>query len=257
VSQLADFQRALATDILFNGVGSHRYFRDGFVSPELGVSVHRNTVLAALVNAMRMTCPTLHALVDAEFFEQSVRDYSRSNPPHSGCLSEFGSGYAEFLENYPPARGFRFFGDVVRFDFAIDEVSRDPPGVYRAPIRIGRGITCRLLRSLRHVAARYPVDAIREEAEAGRFDGLERIDMTPRLQHFAVWRSESGSSVKRMTEPAAAFLTALLAGSDGEGAVNEALERFKLEEVLSAIQREILAPPLSILSFEKSLGVDP
>jgi hypothetical protein len=248
---LIEFQRTLAADILFGGTASARYLRGGSLRPDAGIAVHRNSVMGALANAIRLSCPTLSALVDANFFEQSVRDYARSRPPPSACLEAFGEGFARFLEMYPPAKGFPFFGDIVRFDLAIDQASRGLPRVYGAAIALAPGSSCRLLASLRQMSARYPVDIVRDETEAGDFRGLERLDMTPRVQHFALWADESGARVRKLTDPAAAFLRALLDGRDGCRALSDALEYAEPHEALGAIQREIFVPPIAII------GVDP
>lgn len=255
--RLVEFQRSLVTDILVGSLVSEKHLRRGRVPADVAIGVHRNTVLAALVNAIRLRCPTLRSLVDANFFEQAVRDYARSRPPYSACLSKFGDGFACFLETYPPARGFPFFADVVRFDIAIDEAAHGRSGVYHPSISLGLGTTFRMLASLSQISTRYPVDMIRDEVEAGRFEGLEGMDMTSRPHHFALWPSRSGASVKRLTEPAAAFLRALLAGGDAEVGMDKALERSELGEVVSAVQREILIPPLAIVSFDGRSGVAP
>jgi hypothetical protein len=257
MSHLLEFQRALATDILYGGVVSTKYVRAGRVPPDVGIRVHRNTVVGALANAIRLSCPTLGALVDASFFEQSVRDYARARPPSSACLWSFGEGFARFLESYPPAGGFPFFADVVRFDTAIDETGRDLQGVYCPSISIGMGVSCRLLASLRHISTQYPVDTIRDKVEAGQLEELEHLDITPRVYDFALWPSKSGASVKRLTAPAAAFLKSLLGGHDVESAMNHALGGNDLSEVLSAVGAQILTPPLAIVSFDRPPGVAP
>lgn len=250
--RLIEFQRSLATDILFGGTGSATYLRAGPVAADIAIGVHRNTVSAALVNAIRMSCPTLSAVVDVKFFEQAVRDYARSRPPHGACLAAFGHEFAEFLDMYPPARGFPFFGDIVRFDTAVDRTAHDLPGAYRDSIAFGSGGSCKLLASLKHVSTQYPVDVIRDEIEAGRAESLEGLDMTARVRHFAFWRSEAGASVKKLTDPAGRFLEALLAEIDGSSAANPALDHADFA-VLSAVQREILIPPLAIIGFDQPL----
>jgi hypothetical protein len=249
--RLIEFQRALATDILFGGsAASAKYLRGGLLTPEAGIAVHRNSVLAALASAMRLSCPTLTALVDANFFEQCVRDYACSRPPHSACLESFGEGFARFLEMYPPARGFPFFGDVVRFDTAIDRAARGLPDVYGAAIALAPGSSCRLLASLRQISARYPVDMIRDEIEMGDVRRLERLDMTPRVRHYVFWPGESGAAMRKLTDPAAAFLRALLDGRDGCAALSDALECAEPHEALNAVQSEILVPPIAIVSLD-------
>jgi len=254
VPHLVEFQRSLATDVLFDGAGSAKYLCEGPVAADLAIRVHRDSVLAALVNAIRLSCPTFSALVDVTFFEQSVHDYARARPPGSACLADFGYEFGGFLEMYPPASGFPFFGDIVRFDIAVDKTSHDLPGTYGAPISLGAGGAFRLLTSLTHISTRFPVDAIRDEVEAGRFEELERLDMKPRVYHFALWRGNSGASVKRLTEPAAAFLTVLLQGGSGGSAVKQALEHAGADDVLRALQSEILTPPVCIISSDGTFG---
>lgn len=255
MARLLEFQRSFATDILFGGTATARYLCSGPVPRDVAIGVHRNSVAAALVNVIRLSCPTLAALVDGNFLEQSVRDYTRARPPGSACLANFGDGFAGFLETYPPAKGFPFFADVVRFDMAVDHASHYLPGAYGTSIALGPDISFRLLGSLRQISTRYPVDMIRDEVEAGRAQELERIDMTPRARHFAVWSGESGASVKKLTAPASAFLTALLDGCDGVEAVANTLDGVEFEEALNAVRREILIAPLAIISFDTKSGV--
>ena len=252
--QLVEFQRSLATDVLFDGAVSAKYLRAGPVAADVAIRVHRDSVLAALVNAIRLSCPTFSAMVDGKFFEQSVRDYARARPPYCASLAHFGDEFAGFLEMYPPARGFPFFADIVHFDLAVDKTSHDLPATYGASIGFGGG-GFRLLTSLTHISTRYPVDVIREEVEAGRFQELERLDMKPRVHHFALWRGSSGASVRRLSDPAAAFLTVLLQGGGGGSAVNQALEHAGPDDVLRAIQGEILTPPICIINSDRTFGV--
>jgi hypothetical protein len=247
---LVEFQRSLATDVLFDAAASAKYLRAGPVPADVAIGVHRDSVLAALVNALRLSCPTLGALVDAAFFEQSVRDYARARPPHSVCLDDFGDQFGDFLQMYPPARGFPFLADIVRFDVAIDRASDAMPGSYGAAVTFGTNVAIRLLTSLTHISSKYPVDVIRDRIEAGAIDQLDKIDMTPRAYHFALWRGESGAAVRRLTQPAATFLSEVLRGADGSHAFNRALEHAGPDEVLRAIRSEILTPPLCILSPE-------
>jgi hypothetical protein len=247
---LVEFQRSLATDVLFDAAASARYLRAGPVPADVAIRVHRDSVLAAMVNAIRLACPTLCALVDAAFFAQSVRDYARARPPHSACLDDFGDQFGDFLEMYPPARGFPFFADIVRFDVAIDRASHDMPGSYGASVTVGTNVRIRLLTSLSHISTKYPVDVIRDQIEAGAIEELDKIDMTSGAYHFALWRGESGASVKRLTQPAATFLSDVLQGGDGSHAVNRALEHAGPDEALRAIRSDILTPPLCILSSE-------
>lgn len=249
--RLIEFQRSLATDILFGGAGCAQYLRAGVVAADIAIGVHRNTVSAALVRAIRTSCPTLSAVVDEKFFEQSVRDYAHSRPPHSACLAHFGDEFAAFLEVYPPARAFPFFGDMVRFDTAVERTAHDLPGVYRDSIGFGVGGSCKLLASLRYLSTKYPVDVIRDEIEAGSCEGLEGLDMKPQVRHFALWRGEAGASVKRLTDPAGRFLEALLAEIDGNSAANQAPEHADASDTISAVQREILVPPLAVISFDR------
>ena len=248
--RLVEFQRSFATDVLFGASASANYLRAGSVTPAVAIQVHRDSVLAALVNAMRLSCPTLAAIVDESFFEQSVRDYARARPPHSACLGEFGDEFASFLDIYPPAKGFQFFGDIVRFDIAIDKTSHELAGSYGASFAFGAYGGFRLLTSLTQITTKYPVDLIRDEVEAGRFEGLERIDMKPGLYQYALWRNDAGASVKQLPPPAAAFLGVLLEGGDCNCAVKRALEHAGPDEVLRVIQGEILILPICSISSE-------
>ena len=245
--RLLEFQRCFATDVLFDAAASAKYLVAGPIPSDVAIRVHRDSVLAALVNAMRLSCPTLSAVVDARFFEQAVRDYARARPPRGACLAHFGDEFAAFLEMYPPASEFPFFGDMVRFDMSIDETNHDLPGTYGEPLSFGRDGAFRMVASLRQLTTKYPVDVIRDEVEAERWEGLEGIDMKPQFREFALWRTESGATVKRLSAPAAAFLKAVRQGADGGAALNSALEHGSSDEVLHAIRSEILTSSICVI----------
>ncbi|HEX4270468.1 MAG TPA: DNA-binding domain-containing protein, partial [Rhizomicrobium sp.] len=101
---LAEFQYNIAADILDGGARTLSMLPGDGEAARVALSVHRNTVLTALVNALRLTYPTADELVGARFFDQVALAYARSNPPRGASLSDYGDGFPDFLADYAPAR---------------------------------------------------------------------------------------------------------------------------------------------------------
>src|ERR1043165_4555520 len=102
---LAEFQFTLAADLLDGGMRTARLLPGDPLMIKEALRVHRNTVLAGLANALRITYPTVAWLTGEDFFDQAALEFSSKYPPQSACLSDYGDGFAEFLEDYAPARG--------------------------------------------------------------------------------------------------------------------------------------------------------
>jgi hypothetical protein len=221
---LAEFQRAMVAEILHD-------------QPRGAVAVHQNTVLGALVHALRLTFPTVAAL--SANFDQHATRYAREHPPRSPVLYQYGSSFPEYLHS-PVLR------DMARFDLALDRTAHQDASAQTAPIEIDASLSIRLPRSLIHLQVDYPVDLIRDAPEAPR-------DLTPQIRHFAIWRApgSNGSTVRRLTPAAGAFLAALL-NSDGqaEHAMQSAIEHAPPEQVIAAIQTEILHASFTTLLWQ-------
>ena len=233
---LAEFQRNMVADILQG-------------RPLDAVAVHRSTVLAALVNALRLTFPTVAGLMGTADFERHAAQYAQANPPRSPVLYSYGTSFPEHLQS-------DLLRDMARFDLALDRAAHQDASARTAPMEIDPSLHIRLPRSLSYLRVDHPVDLLRDALEAGRLDDLASLDLTPRVRHFAIWRANSnGATVRHLTPAAGLFLATLLdSGGDAELAMRHAMEHGPPEHVVAAIQTEILHASFTTLLWHSQPG---
>jgi Putative DNA-binding domain len=241
VLSLAEFQRHMVADIL------------GETARE-GMEVHRDTVLGGLVNALRLTFPTVVKLTGEAFFDQVATEYARANPPRCAVLYFYGDGFPNQLCRSDGARALPYLGDVARFDLSLDRAAHQATAFHSEAISIDPHLEIRLAGSLCGLQVDYPVDLIRDALDAGRPDQLPALDMTPRTRHFAIWRGPDGASVKPISPAAAAFLDTLLKGGNAEAALQCASEFAAPADVIAAIQTELLSASFTRLTWHAEAG---
>lgn len=233
---LAEFQRNMVADILRG-------------EPRDAVAVHQGTVLGTLVNALRLTFPTVVGLMGTADFERYASQYARDNPPRSPVLYSYGASFPEHLQS-------DLLRDSAVFDLTLDRAAHQHASARTAPIEIDSSLHIRLPRSLSHLRVDHPVDLVRDALEAGRPDDLAALDLTPRVRHFAIWRANgSGVTVRHLTPAAGVFLATLLDnGGAAEAAMSRALEHAPPEQVIAAIQTEILHASFTTLLWHSQPG---
>jgi hypothetical protein len=167
MSDLAQLQRAMAEGLLsgrFEDIVSQ--VRPGPIAAAEALSIHRNTALHGLVQALRLSHPTVDALTGEAFFDQAALAFIDSHPPSSPWLTPYGSAFADFLRAYPPASSLPYLADVARLDFAIDAVANDALGRDGLQFDLGEALLT-LDASVRVIQLDWPAAAIRDAVEAG------------------------------------------------------------------------------------------
>jgi hypothetical protein len=173
--ELAEYQRRFAAALLGRpGVALEPV-------TQRALQVHRRTVLAGLGNALALSFPTVKKLTGAAYFEALVSEFVSQHPPDSAVLHDYGAELPAFLETFPGAGGYPYFGAVARFDWAVDQTAHCVPG------------------RLRYVRFEYAVDLIRDAVESDRDEELQQLDVRPNPRYLALWRSPEGTSVKVLT----------------------------------------------------------
>jgi hypothetical protein len=81
-------------------------------------AVHRNNMVAGLVNGLRERFPVVEKIVGEEFFAAMARAFVRRCPPRSPVLAGYGDELADFLAGFPPARELPYLADVARLEAA-------------------------------------------------------------------------------------------------------------------------------------------
>jgi Putative DNA-binding domain len=116
-------------------------FQERFVrtllAPELpappAFAVYRNTVMKGCIDALQANYPSVARLVGEEWFRAAAAGYARANPPRVPMLTEYGEGFAAFLESFPPAAGLPYLPAVARLDRLSTEahIAPDEPVLRR------------------------------------------------------------------------------------------------------------------------------
>jgi hypothetical protein len=186
---------------------------DGPVAAREALAVHRDTALHGLVQALRLTFPTVEALVGAAFFDQAALAFALEHPPASAWLTGYGAGFAPFLAAYEPAAGLPYLADVARLDQAIEAAATDALGADGARLDLGQAVLV-LDASLRLIDLDFPAHAIRDAVDSGDEAALAALDVTARRTRLALWRLPQGAGLRELGAASFALLDALLQGRD-------------------------------------------
>ena len=234
---LAALQAEMAQALLagrFDGLETR--LQPGLIRAGEALSVHRDTALGGLLNALRLSYPTALALVGEDFFDQAALAFIEAEPPSSAWLTGYGEGFAAFLDDYEYARDLPYLPDVARFDFAIEAVGAAEAGRDGPALDLGEALLT-LDRSLRLIDLDYPADAIRD-AIAEDETRLAGIDMRRRSRTLALWRLPDGAGLRPLSPVSADFLRAMQAGAD--------LSHFDApEEDLAILSAEVFSAPFA------------
>jgi hypothetical protein len=100
--------------------------RRGGLAPAQRLSIHRNTIVATLANALRISFPAVHRLVGADFFEGAAQIFAREQAPSCADLNAYGAGFPDFLQRFEPAATLAYLADVARLEWAVNRALHAP-----------------------------------------------------------------------------------------------------------------------------------
>lgn len=86
--------------------------------PTVRLDVHRNTVVASLVDALADTFPVVQALVGPVCFRALASAHVRAEPPCSPVLAHYGAGFADWLAHQPLLAALPWLSDVAQLEYA-------------------------------------------------------------------------------------------------------------------------------------------
>lgn len=151
--------------------------------PQRRFAVHRNNVVASLVEALADTFPVVQQLVGREFFRAMAALFVRRQPPDSPLLHRYGAGLPDFIAAFPPAQALPYLPDVARLEFARVQACHAADAAPLAPAAIASALSCgervgelrlRLHPSLRCLASPFAIvslwSAHQEEGELHAVD---------------------------------------------------------------------------------------
>jgi hypothetical protein len=127
--------------------------------PARRFAVHRNNVLASLVDALADTFPVVQELVGEDFFRAMAMLFARAHPPSSPLMYRYGADLPAFIEDFAPAQGLPYLADLARLEFARVQACHAADAQPLSPAAATHALTCGeqvgALRLVPHPAARW------------------------------------------------------------------------------------------------------
>ncbi len=242
---LSALQSRMSAALLAGDAKDQQLPPEWFAGPHpgaVGLRVHRNTVLAAIGNALRLSYVAVERLVGEEFFDRMAIDYARLSPPSAPQLDLYGEGFAAHIDGFPGTEGLPYLSELAKLDWQVAALGRLRGDASRGPcLRLEGGVQLQLASPMRTLVARFAVDQLRSAILSEDLDTLRHINLEPAVHPHVLWRSDAGVNVRAVSAASARFIDAALAGSDGAAALEAAAAvEGSAEDVASLLAREIL-----------------
>jgi hypothetical protein len=103
-----------------------------------GLTVHRNTVISALVDALQANYPTVEQLVGREWLRACAAAYVRESAPVTPVLALYGASFPAFLSDFEPAAELPYLAEVARIDRLFTEAHAAADAPCLAPAALAR-----------------------------------------------------------------------------------------------------------------------
>ena len=162
----------------------------------MGLRVHRNTVLAAVAQALRLSYAAVDRLVGESFFDRMAVGYARAAPPRAPQLDEYGAGFAAWVAAFPGTESLPYIGELARFEWALSELGRRCVLTDGGPVvALEGGARLRFAAPLRLFESPYPVDALRAAILADDTATVAALDLgAPAPVRPGAWTTASPSA---------------------------------------------------------------
>ena len=242
---LSALQARISAALLAPDAKDQQLPAEWFAGPRAGAAglrVHRNTVLFAIGNALRLSYVSVERLVGEEFFDRMAIEYARSAPPSAPQLDEYGEGFAAYIEGFAGTESLPYLSELARLDWQIGALGRlRCDSKAGARVRLEGGVQLQFASPMRTLLARFAVDQLRSAILSEDLEALRAIPLEPADHYHVLWRSDAGVNVRSVSAVSARFIEAALAGADGAGALEAAAAvNARAEDVASTLAREIL-----------------
>jgi hypothetical protein len=113
MSELREFQGAFSRALLHKPFAGDEARVASFGT---ALTIHRNTVIKGLVDALAANYPTIAQLVGREWFDACAVQYVRACPARSPALVLYGEAFPSFLSAFGPAAELPYLAEVARID---------------------------------------------------------------------------------------------------------------------------------------------
>lgn len=225
---LRELQHAVYRSLIDgDGDGAAKQIRaDGLAAADR-LGIYRNTLYGTLTNALRLSYPAVHRLVGRDFFEDSAQQFIKAEPPRGAYLDEYGAGFADFVARFPAAESVPYLPDVARLEWAVCGAlhAPDATALDLEALRVIEEGNHDRVRFVPHpsfglVRASYPVDTIWRAVLEQDDATLTALDLREAPVWLLIQRLATGVDVRRLSEPAWRFASALRAGQPLDEAVD-------------------------------------
>lgn len=217
---LRDVQHAMRRSLLQDAEGDAALHIVGAgLAPRQRLSIYRNTMLATLSNALRLSFPAVHRLVGADFFEGAAQIFAGEQPPLCADLNAYGAEFPDFLQRFEPAATLAYLADVARLEWAVNRALHAPDvqaldASMLATVAPSDHDRVRFVAhpSISMLRSNLPVDAVWRAVLQHDDAAMAAINLSSGPVCLIVERLVDEVEVERLDERAWRFATALLGG---------------------------------------------
>jgi len=200
---------------------------DGVFSPGERLDVYRNTFIATLTSALRISFPAVHRLVGEEFFGAAAQYFIEAEPPLSAYLNAYGGGFADFLAQFPSVASLPYLADVARLEWAVngalhaeDSAPLDAEALVEIATVVPERVTFVPHPSVRLLRLDYPARTIWRAVLAEDDAALGTISLASGPEWLLIERGANGVEVSSLDEDEWRFASALCAGESLAAAID-------------------------------------
>lgn len=227
MSELADLQARFGAGLESADGGAPELFRSaGDIGKRFGI--YRGNARANSANALGGSYPVVARIVGEEFFSGLAREYGMRHPSVSGDLNEYGESFADFLDQFAPAREIAYLSDVARLEwrvhrahYAVDVAAFDPSRLAAIAPEQQVDLMPRLNPACSVMHSAFPLARI-WEVNQDKYEGPIEVDFSREPAHVLVYRPRFRVEVMELPPAAVAFLKAAEQGGTLETALSAA-----------------------------------
>jgi len=162
------------------------------VSP---LNIYRDSILGGLIHALRETYPVCQRLVGDYFFDAMAEQYCMCTPSHQPDLNEYGASFAEFIEEYQPAKNLQYLADMARLEWQCNLAFMASNEVRNNLDRLGQLSEQDVMSVVFYMPAgssvmesRHPVEQIWKIHQVDEGDQLDAVELDASPVKLLIWR---------------------------------------------------------------------
>lgn len=236
---------------------------DGGFSHEPGLTIYQHNRQMNAIRALEISMPTLATLLGSEGFGATVREYLRSNPPHSGDWGEWGGTLGDWIDAQEAFTTFPYLADCARLDWLChlamraEDAHQNLSSLQLLSSTDAYSLSVTLNPALFLMKSEYPLHAIwqaHHAPDALRAEWIQaaQAEMGQRPHHIAVARPQWRAEPQAISAGDYDFLSSLQQGlSLGAALDNVAISSFSFSHWLQkAIQHQWLVEVATLPSTD-------